>query len=74
MKNNRKNANVNATSLEESIRKFVNEAKNKIAFVERRLSNFILELCAQIVDLRIKVNGPSELSELYFIFLILILN
>lgn len=71
MKNNRKNANVNEISLEESVRKFVNEAKNKIAFVERRLGNFILKLCAQIVDLRIKVNGSSKL---YFILLLLIIN
>ena len=50
------NTKLNESSERENIQKFVSESQNEIDAVEKRLSNFILELSAQIVNLRIKLN------------------
>ena len=52
---------MNESSLERNIQKFVGQCQNEMASVEKRLSNFILELSVQIANLRIKLNH-AEIS------------
>ena len=50
------NTKLNESSEGENIQKFVSKSQNEIDAVEKRLSNFILELSVQIANLRIKLN------------------